>query len=78
MKPDEKMQHYLVVKSIGAEQVVGLVIKTYDTESAARSSSYVGNVVVFPASIGTPYKIEETRNVADSIIAAEDMLGRPR
>ncbi len=74
----EVFDHYLVVKSIGADIVTGRVYKAENHRAAATRSGYVGTVVVFKAEYGEPFKVEETRNVADSIVSAEDILGRPR
>ena len=76
--PQEVFSHYLVVKSTGAHIVTGQVQKADSHRAAANASRFVGNVVVFKAEYGEAFKVEETRNVADSIISAEDILGRPR
>ena len=77
-RPQEVFSHYLVVKSIGANLVTGQVHKADSHRAAANQSGYFGNVIVFKAEYGEAFKVEETRNVADSIISAEDILGRPR
>ena len=78
MGKTEVFNHYLVVKSIGGNHLIGQVHKSESHRAAANASNFYGNVVVFKCEYGEAFKVEESRNVADSIISADDILGRPR
>ena len=78
MVKTEVFDHYLIVKSIGSNLVTGQVHKAESHRAAANACDYFGNVIVFKAEYGEAFKVEASRNVADSIISAEDILGRPR